>query len=654
MKNVKLWGRKVKAGGLQKDDKAVGLSKAEDVLREAQFAWESLREVRKKIHRSVMYSFEDQWGDIIRDPDDGQIKTEGQYIMKQGKVPLKNNVIRPIVKNIEGQFRQNVTRPVCVVRDQRESKLGEMMSIAIEYVNQINEEIELDASLLVSLMVSGFCAKKINYGFNSAKQNINVWTHGVNPFRFFFNTNVEDVRGWDMNILGEIFDMPLKDVIANFAKSEKDRDNIKRIYGTIKEGFYLDGVGMTGTQNKDMDFYTPSRTDLCRVILVWKKESREAIFWHDNNDGTWGYVSNSERNIIEQINAKRKHEALLNGVEPEDILLIDYKWEVEQYWYYRYLSPRGDILLEGRSPYWHKEHNYVVQMYPLVHGKIYNFIEDFIDQQRSINRTLTLIDFIRGASAKGLVVVDETAFEGMSREKIIDEYVRYNGVLFATLKQGQNIENVIKQYNGNASVAGDYELVKLQLQLINDIAGVNSAMQGKAPTAGTPAALYAQQVQNSSLNIKGLLDSFRNFRLKCTNKTMKTIQQYYTSARYIDLAGQDYDAESKWYDPEKVQDAEVDASITEGANTPVYQMVINDMLMQLFNAHAINVKQMLENSSLPFASRILESIKRDEQAIQEAQTTGGVPNIQGIPPELMQQYDTQNPQTAGMINKSMN
>ncbi len=35
-------------------------------------------------------------------------------------------------------------------------------------------------------------------------------------------------------------------------------------------------------------------------------------------------------------------------------------------------------------------------------------------------------------------------------------------------------------------------------------------------------------------------------------KLMKTILQFYTDVRYIDLAGSEYDAESKWYNPEKV------------------------------------------------------------------------------------------------------
>lgn len=633
----KFFNRRLKVAGEGGSRPGVtGLSRAGDVLREAESAWSSLSKVRRKTRRSVMYSYEDQWGDIMEDPSDGKYKTEGDYILKQGKVPLKNNMIRPILKNIDGQFRQNQTRPVCVVRDQRESKLGEMMSVAIEYCHQLNEAMELDASALNTLMVSGVCIQRVEYGFNAAKQNRDVWVYNSSPFRVFFNTNVEDCRGWDINLVGEIYDMPLKDVIANFATNQSKKEKLTSIYGD-RESAYYDTEGMQGRQNRDMDFYTPSRPDLCRVILVWKKESRECYFCNDNLTGQWWYSPFSDKATIDRINTERAMEATRNGVEPEDVLLIDHEWSVEQYWYYRYMSPYGDVLQEGRSPYWHKEHNYVIHMYPLVHGKIFNFIEDFIDQQRSINRTMTMIDFIRSSSAKGLLVVDEDAFKGMRKEDIVDEYVRYNGVLFVRLKQGQNIDNIIKQHNGAASVTGDYELLNLQLKLINDISGVNSAMQGKAPAAGTPSSLYAQQVQNSSLNLKGLLDSFRNFQRNRDNKMMKTIQQYYNSARYIDLAGSDYSQEAKWYNPDKVQNADIDVSISEGTNTPVYQMVINDFLMELYRGQAINVKQLLENSTLPFATRILESIKRDEAEMMEAQAEGRMPALNGVPPEAVQQ-----------------
>ena len=47
-----------------------------------------------------MYSYGDQWGDFVTDPDTLSQITEGELIKKNGKVPLKNNMIAPILGNI--------------------------------------------------------------------------------------------------------------------------------------------------------------------------------------------------------------------------------------------------------------------------------------------------------------------------------------------------------------------------------------------------------------------------------------------------------------------------------------------------------------------------------------------------------------------------
>ena len=74
-------------------------------------------------------------------------------------------------------------------------------------------------------------------------------------------------------------------------------------------------------------------------------------------------------------------------------------------------------------------------------------------------------------------------------------------------------------------------------------------------------------------------------------------------------------------------------------------MLENEFLMKLFEMQAINVKTLLENSSLPFASKILESIKRAEQEMAESQ------NMTQMDPTLMQQIASQNP---ALMEKMMN
>ncbi|MBQ2778160.1 MAG: hypothetical protein IJF46_00075 [Bacteroidaceae bacterium] len=613
-----------------------------DFLDECANCWNSLDEARRKLRRSLMYSYGDQWGDYVRDPESSGYITEGELIKRNGKVPLKNNMIAPILSNIDGQLRQNLMRPVCVARDNRESTLGEMMSIAVEYVHDINEMEELDSDAMRMLLNGGMIAQRIEYGLNVSKDKRDVWVYGVNPSRLFFNTNLEDVRMWDITCVGELFDMSLDDVLAHFGHTPEAKQRLLDIYGEVGGGT-LDTRAMQGNETKELTFYTPSRSDLCRVILGWKLESRDAYLWNDTLHGTWGYLpyNDDSRLLLDEANRRRRELSQGKGLDDEDFLGIEYEFAIERYWYYRYMSPMGDILQEGRSPYWHGEHNYVLHLYPMMQGRLGNFVEQFIDQQRAINRTATLIDFIRGTSSKGVLVVDDEAVESMSREEVIDEYVRYNGVLFVKLKPGQSIDGVVRQYNSGAAVAGDFELLNLQLRLINEISGVNSAMQGQAPKAGTPASLYAQQVQNSSLNLKGLFDGFRSFRRRRDTKLIKMIQQYYTDERYLDIAGGDYAEEARWYSPEKVRNSEFDLTLTEGYNTPAYQMLANDFLMQLFQANVLDVKTMLENSSYPFAKKILEAVKRNEEQAAAGAAT------EGVSPELLAMLANASPQAAG-------
>lgn len=609
---------------------------AHEFLRECAACWNALDEARRKMRRSLMYSYGDQWGDYVTDPDTLSPITEGDLIKKNGKVPLKNNMIAPILSNIDGQLRQNLMRPVCVARDQSENRVGEMMSIAIEYVHDINEMEEVDADSMRMLLNGGMIAQRVEYGVNPTNEKRDVWVYPVNPSRLFFNTNMEDVRMWDLTCIGELFDLPLDALLSHFGTTPEKKRRIMDIYGTVQGAVHGGNRAMQGDESKNLSFYSPSRSDLCRVVLGWKLESRDAYRWSDSARGSWGYMPYDEesRKELDAENERRRKEGEAIGKGEDELLLVDYTYATERYWYYRFMTPYGDVLQEGRSPYWHGEHNYVLHLYPMVQGKLGNFVEQFIDQQRAINRTATLIDFIRGTSSKGVLVVDDDAFESMSREEVIDEYVRYNGVLFVKLKPGQSIDGVVRQYNSGAAIAGDFELLNLQIRLINEISGVNSAMQGQAPKAGTPASLYAQQVQNSSLNLKGLFDSFKMFRRRRDSKVMKTVQQYYTESRYIDIAGTEYSEEAKWYDPSKVQESEIDLTISDGYNTPAYQLLANDFLMELFRANVVDAKTMLENSSYPFATKILEAIKRNEQ-----QAAQGAP-MEGIPPELLAQLQS--------------
>ncbi len=80
------------------------------ILLQAQKAWENIEHFRQKRKRNRDYTYGKQWNDLIKLPD-GRVVSEEQYIREQGKVPLKNNLIRQMVKAVLGQFRNNQTQP---------------------------------------------------------------------------------------------------------------------------------------------------------------------------------------------------------------------------------------------------------------------------------------------------------------------------------------------------------------------------------------------------------------------------------------------------------------------------------------------------------------------------------------------------------------
>ncbi|MBR3906792.1 MAG: hypothetical protein IKJ61_01685 [Bacteroidaceae bacterium] len=53
---------------------------AVEFLAECAACWNALDEARRKLRRSLMYSYGDQWGDYVTDPDTFEQITEGELI----------------------------------------------------------------------------------------------------------------------------------------------------------------------------------------------------------------------------------------------------------------------------------------------------------------------------------------------------------------------------------------------------------------------------------------------------------------------------------------------------------------------------------------------------------------------------------------------
>ena len=108
-----------------------------------------------------------------------------------------------------------------------------------------------------------------------------------------------------------------------------------------------------------------------------------------------------------------------------------------------------------------------------------------------------------------------------------------------------------------------------------------------------------------------------------------------------------------------ISGVDTEVKVISGVDTPAYRMMIDDLLMQLFQTQAIDVEMFLENSSIPFADKMLEKIKQKKQEIMtnpngQAAAESGMPMQQpqqGLPPEAMEQASQADPRAMELAQK---
>lgn len=615
-----------------------------DLLMEGQQYWDNMEKFRRDRNRNKRYVYGDQWSDRIE--VDHKMITEEEYIKSQGNVPLKNNLIRRLVRNVIGVYRQQSKEPVCTARDRDEQQLGEMMTNALQYNWQLNRMGEMNARTFEEFLISGVAVQKETWGWRNDKME--CWTDYVNPNTVFFDTSMKDFRHWDVSVIGEIHDITFGELCHTFARSEKDYQRLSEIYRYAANNRFVQGyVEDFGRYRlSNVDFLCPRDPSLCRVIEIWKKEQKKRYRCHDLLNGDYYKIEIKDKAVmVDAENESRIQEGLAAGMPMEEIPLIEAEWFVDSYWYYRFLTPFGQVLCEGETPYEHKSHPYVFKIYPFIDGEVHSFTSDFIDQQRYVNRLITLNDWMIRATAKGVLLFPEELLpDDKTLEDIAEEWTRFDG-LIAIKTTGANTSMMPQQIVNNSTHVGVYELLNLQMKLMEDISGVNGALQGKPGYSGTSAALYSQQTQNATTSLLDLLEAYSCFVVEGATKKVKNIQQFYTDRRMLNITGKNRPVE---YDPKKVQDTEFDLSITESAATPVSRMVANDFLMEIWKSGQISVEQLLEFGNFPFADDLLQSLKSQDEQLKAGQVPAGLP-----PAVLQQIQQSGNPQNTAAAQQML-
>ncbi len=558
-----------------------------DLLLLAQRCHDGMARFRRERQRNKRYNYGDQWGDRIT--VDGHRITEEEHISECGSEPLKNNLIRRLVRNVIGVYSAQANAPKCTVRDPAERALADTMTSLLKYNGELNRLSALYARTLEEFLISGLAVHRKWYGTRGGRTD--CWTDMVPADNFFIDASMQDVRGWDCGCIGEVHDVSLDDVCRQFAKSAADCDRLRQLYGRAasRTGIASAWEDFGYERPGGLDFLTASRAGMCRVIEVWRRETAGYYLCHDTSTGRAYRMSRSDYEA-----------ARPDGVEA--------RWAMDETWRYYFLSPLGDVLASGDTPYAHGGHPYAVKAYPLLDGEIHSFVGDVIDQQRYTNRLVTLYDWMLRASAKGVLLVpDECIPDGGSAQAMVDAWSRHNGVIVYTPSMRGDTP---RQVQGSIDTNGVTHLLETQLKFFEDISGVNGALQGNLANSAMSAELYGQQTHNASMALLDVLNTYAEFVRDAAYLDLRNMQQFYDRATVEAITGAS--GREFPYEPERVRDVEFDLSISSGIATSASRQSNNALLLEIWKSGQITLDEMLRAGDFPFADTLLGAKRQDK------------------------------------------
>lgn len=451
-------------------------------------AWRAGHNLRSRRDRCKRYTFGDQWSDYVDSYTAAGSIPESEAALRSGFRPHTNNLIRQLVKTIVGRFRASITP----AHTQGSATITPELDPVPAEIATRNCLDELDCRMLEEFLISGCAVQRIVT--ERRPGGCGVWIDNVSPAQMFVNP-FSDPRGLDIELIGMLHSMSPREVLMRFAPhGGPEAAAIHAEYDG--EPSRTDFAPVGDAVSRDFLQAPPGR---CRVIELWTLESRTAVRCHDHRSATlYSRPHTSLRSLREESASRSAAGAPPLNATPSSSLV----------WHCRFLTPSGYVLQEFDSPYPGHTHPFIVKFYPLIDGEVHSLVEDILDQQRFVNRLITLMDHILSVSAKGALLMPlDSIPQGYSLDDIGTLWAQSRSIIPYRPGKGE-----IRQMFTGAEYPGAYRLLDIQMDLFQKISGVSGALQGQNASPHSSAALYDTQVQNSAVAILDLIHSFQSFR----------------------------------------------------------------------------------------------------------------------------------------------
>lgn len=586
------------------------------LLTRAENAWQALYDLRKRRERNINYCFIDQWSDWVYDEKGKLVRESSRIAKRTGGVALQNNHLIKIVHSLSGLYSKQSTEPVCFARSPNCDEKADVMTNALQANWQNNMMPDILVSEMEEMLYGGMSVVMEEWTTINGVED--AYTFVIEPSHFYFESAGIDPLHRDVELIGHFEDYSLGALAARFARSKYDYKQLEYIYAPyIARQQSILPNGQQTDKLKD-PYWDVSDRDMCRVYHVWTKEHKLRYRCKDimDFDQPLYRIEPEQLPLVTAENEARLAQAEAAGMAREDVPLIEYTPVFDTYWHYQALAPGGLILEEYDSPYEHGSHPYTFKIYEYINGDVIPYMSPVIDQQRYINRLVTLFDIVIQASAKGITMIPKSCVPNNMTEAEFARSIRETGnFIFYDDKEGRSM-NKPEVVVSNTNMTGITDMLQLQLGFIPDITSVSEALQGKTAKSGTSASRYALESQNSTTSVSALLLKFGTFEQQVAEKKMQVIHQYYREGN-ISVMRSNGMSEVTKYDPVEVQDVKFGVRILMSPENPVFRMAMNDLVSQMWQAGAVDAAQMLQMSYLPASSTVRKQLEQAMAAMQQ-------------------------------------
>lgn len=386
--------------------------------------------------------------------------------------PNHNNLIRQLIKSIIGRYR--------FLQQPEPLDLGTPHSI------NSSEAMERDCRALEEFLISGLAIQGLDY-----TDRYNPVPVNISPDAFFF-TRFHRPDASDCMLLGVLHDMDPARVITAFGAHMTATD-IQEIIAQSRMDCYTPPCGEAPT-----DFYRSSLPGHVRIIEVWQRTRWMGSHVHDADNGELHYTTVApDPRAIEALNAKRRSE----GRRPVAVFPV-----ADSVWRHTWLTPKGLVLAQEWVPL--NDLPLVVRAYPCLDGEVHSLVSDLVGQQEYINRLVATLDDVIAQSAKGVLLFPTDQLPNGFTWKDMRRIWADPGGVIPYRRTAKGTEP--KQIQTAGWHSGAAEMLKLQLELFDQMSGMSAAMRGAA-NGYAGAEVAKRDMENSTMALLDVLGAFARF-----------------------------------------------------------------------------------------------------------------------------------------------